>query len=92
MSLPNGDDETTPQNTLSNWLLTIKADKIDRPDPAHLYQGCVYAWNAYRDGRAVASINDTIREPSHNTRLVSGVASGVTPTKWPLFFQSGIVQ
>ena len=62
VTLADGDDDPTPQNTLSNWLLTIKADKIDRPDPAHLYQGCIYAWNAYRDGRSIAAINDNIKK------------------------------
>jgi len=62
VSLANGDDDSTPQTVLSNWLLTIKADKIDRPDPAHLYQGCIYAWNAYRDGRAIPAIRDDIKK------------------------------
>ena len=62
VNLPDGEDEPTAQNVLSNWLLTIRADKIDRPDPAHLYQGCVYAWNAYRSGRAITAIRDDIKK------------------------------
>ena len=24
--------------------------------PANLYQGCVFAWNAYREGKAISTI------------------------------------
>jgi hypothetical protein len=24
--------------------------------PANYYQGCIYAWNAYREGRAISAI------------------------------------
>ena len=60
VNLPNGDDEPTPQNVLSNWLLAIRAEKVERPDPAHLYQGCIHAWNAYRDGRTITAISGTV--------------------------------
>ena len=60
--LPNGDDEPTPQTVLSNWLINIQAKKIDRPEPAHLYQGCIHAWNAYRDGKAITAIRDDIKK------------------------------
>lgn len=62
VNLPNGDDEPTPQNILSNWLLAIRADKIDRPKPGNIYQGCIYAWNAYRDSKAITAIRDDIKK------------------------------
>ena len=62
VNIPNGEDETTPQTVLSNWLIGIKAEKIERPDPANLYQGCIYAWNAYRDNKPVNAIRDDIKK------------------------------
>ena len=57
---PNGDDEETPATVLSKWLINIRVEKIDRPSPANLYQGCIYAWNAYRDGKSIPAIRDMI--------------------------------
>lgn len=62
VNLANGDDETTPQTVLSNWLINIRAEKIERPDPANIYQGCVHAWNAYRDNKAISAIKDDIKK------------------------------
>jgi hypothetical protein len=62
VSLANGEDEKTPQTVLSDWLIDIRAEKIDRPDPVNLYQGCIYAWNAYRDGKAITAIRDDIKK------------------------------
>lgn len=60
VNLPDGDDEETPATVLSKWLINIRVEKIDRPAPANLYQGCIYAWNAYRDGKSIPAIRDTI--------------------------------
>lgn len=62
VSLPNGEDESTPQTVLSNWLINIQAQKIERPSPANLYQGCVWCWNAYRVGKNINTVRDEIRK------------------------------
>jgi hypothetical protein len=62
VNLPNGDDESTPASVLTNWLLAIQAKKIDRPNPANLYQGCIYAWNAYRADKSITTIRDDIKK------------------------------
>ena len=62
VNLPDGDDDATPQNVLSNWLLTLEAGKIERPAPANVYQGCIHAWNAYRDGKSITAIKDDIKK------------------------------
>jgi hypothetical protein len=60
--LSENEDESTPQSVLSDWLLKIQAGKIDRPAPANVYQGCIYAWNAYRDGKNITTIRDDIKK------------------------------
>ena len=62
VSVANNTEEKTPASVLSDWLIDIKAEKIERPDPVNLYQGCIYAWNAYRDNRAITSIKDDIKK------------------------------
>lgn len=62
VNLPNGDDDPTPQNLLSNWLINIQAGKIERPSPSNVYQGCIYAWNAYRDNKSITAIRDDIKK------------------------------
>jgi hypothetical protein len=54
-------EDNAPSTILDGWLKVLK----ESPDPdikaSHLYQGCVYAWNAYREGK-------TIKEVKHDTR------------------------
>jgi hypothetical protein len=53
-------DETTQSTVLDNWLVFLKdADRQEeRPDvsPKQLFQGCVFAWNAFRDDKAITTI------------------------------------
>jgi len=62
VNLPNGDDDPSPQSVLTNWLLAMQAKKIDRPEKAHVYQGCIYAWNAFRDNKSITAIRDDIKK------------------------------
>jgi hypothetical protein len=51
-------EDNAPATVLSEWLKSVK----DNKDPkkavrSHsLYQGCVYAWNAYREGKTLRRI------------------------------------
>jgi hypothetical protein len=48
-------DETDPAKALDIWLNDIKLGKRDLA-AAQIYQGCINAWNAYRDGRPIKDI------------------------------------
>ena len=53
-------EDQAPATQLDNWLKSIvDAKKGQKPDlkPANYYQGCIYAWNAYREGRALTRIS-----------------------------------
>ena len=62
VNMSNNEDERTPASVLSDWLIDIRAEKIERPEDAHLYQGCIFAWNAYRDSKAITTIKDDIKK------------------------------
>lgn len=53
-----GNDEPgDPATVLDDWLERAKGDgKVLNLKPGHLYQGCIYAWNAYRTGRDIKDI------------------------------------
>jgi len=56
-----GGDVTTnnhPTKTLDDWLQAVKTqtDRAKKPKPYQVYQGCIQAWNAYRQKKPVASI------------------------------------
>jgi hypothetical protein len=46
------------------WLKTFvedrRAQRLMRP--ANFYQGCIYAWNAYRDGKQITTIKSDTRK------------------------------
>jgi hypothetical protein len=54
-------EDNAPATVLDAWLKAIKEQTIVDVKPGELYQGCVYAWNAYRDGK-------TIKDIKHDTR------------------------
>ena len=43
---------------LDAWLKAATENKAQKRElkPAHFYQGCIFAWNAYREGRTITSI------------------------------------
>ena len=43
---------------LDAWLKAAIESKSEKRElkPAHFYQGCIFAWNAYRDGKTITSI------------------------------------
>lgn len=55
----NGGDEyekNDPAHTLDEWLQYLAIEKPKAIKPAHVYQGCIYAWNAVRDGKMISNI------------------------------------
>jgi hypothetical protein len=53
-----GSDELTdPATVLDSWLERAKGDgRVLNLKPGHLYQGSIFAWNAYRTGREIKDI------------------------------------
>jgi hypothetical protein len=51
-------EDNHPTTVLDAWLKTAIENKGQRRElkPAHFYQSCVFAWNAYRDGKTITSI------------------------------------
>ena len=49
-------EDNAPATVLDNWLKAIKEGEIDDLKPGEFYQGCVYAWNAYRDSKSIKDV------------------------------------
>ena len=49
--------DNAPTTVLDSWLKGM-AEKRGKAElkPANLYQGCVFAWNAYREGKTISTI------------------------------------
>lgn len=57
-------DDSDPSTVLDAWLKEVKEDSDTIPNfkPGHLYQGCLYAWNAFRDHKTISSIRYDVRK------------------------------
>lgn len=53
-------DEMSPATVLDCWLKDIKEKKIEGVKPGNFYQGCIYAWNAWRDEKQIRTIRSDI--------------------------------
>ena len=54
-----GEEYTENASTiLDAWLKAMAEKRGAKTEvkPANLYQGCVFAWNAYREGKTISSI------------------------------------
>jgi hypothetical protein len=51
-------EDSHPTTVLDAWLKAAIESKSQKRElkPAHFYQGCVFAWNAYREGKTITSI------------------------------------
>jgi hypothetical protein len=51
-------EDDAPATILDTWLKAMAEDKrtSEKLVPANYYQGCIYAWNAYRESRAISAI------------------------------------
>jgi hypothetical protein len=50
--------ENAPTTVLDGWLkgMVEKRGAKNELNPANLYQGCIYAWNAHREGKSIQTI------------------------------------
>ena len=57
-------DDSEASTVLDTWLKEVKEDEDCIPNfkPGHLYQGCIYAWNAFRDHKTLTSIRYDVRK------------------------------
>jgi hypothetical protein len=56
-------EENAPATVLDAWLKDQKDPRNLRPaKPAELYQGCVYAWKAFRDDQPLKAIKSDIKK------------------------------
>jgi hypothetical protein len=64
-----GDDynDRAPSTLLDTWLKSIHEDKEDEYDVkgAEFYQGCAFAWNAFRQARQISAIKSDISKKLH---------------------------
>lgn len=59
-------DETAPATTLDVWLKEQKDSKCKHPvKPLELYQGCIYAWTAFREDQSLKSIKWDTKKGLH---------------------------
>jgi hypothetical protein len=58
-------EDNAPSTVLDDWLKTIKEDGADlKKDlkPASFYQGSIFAWNAYREGKPITTIKYDVKK------------------------------
>jgi hypothetical protein len=48
--------DDAPTTVLDGWLKKLKETKHRDLKPGQIYQGCIFCWNAYRDGKAITSV------------------------------------
>lgn len=60
-------NDQDPAHALDKWLERVKSDKLDMR-PAQLYQACIFAWNAYVDGKLVTKIVHDIKKGLHDPK------------------------
>ena len=57
------DQESAPSSRLDDWLRRAKETNLgDTLKPAHYFQGCVFAWNAQREGKTLKDIRFDVRK------------------------------
>ena len=57
-------EQTTVGRELAAWLKAMVEKRGGKNElkPANLYQGCVHAWNAYREGKTIQTIKFDARK------------------------------
>lgn len=60
-------NDTDPMLVLDNWLRRAKEDANlkEKLKPAHFYQGCIFAWNAWREDKAIKDIRYDTKKGFH---------------------------
>ena len=57
-------EENAPATVLDTWLKSLAEDNRSKPDlkAGNFYQACIYAWNAYREGKTIQSIKYDVKK------------------------------
>lgn len=56
-------EDNAPSTVLDNWLKAAKEGELKEDlKPAQFYQGCIYAWNAYREEKSLKDIKADTRK------------------------------
>lgn len=55
-------EDNAATTVLDNWLKAAKEGEDDKLKPAQYYQGCIYAYNAYREGKSIKDIKCDTRK------------------------------
>lgn len=60
-------EDGAPSTVLDTWLKAAeeKTSRARPPKPAEFYQGCLYAWNAYREEREIKDIKFRVDKGFH---------------------------
>jgi hypothetical protein len=60
-------DDSAPATLLDAWLKTAAETRGNRRElkPGNFYQGCIFAWNAYREAKPISSIKFDARKGLH---------------------------
>jgi len=60
-------DDNAPPTLLDAWLKAAAETRGNRRElkPGNYYQGCIFAWNAYREAKAISSIKFDARKGLH---------------------------
>jgi hypothetical protein len=63
-------EETAPSTALDGWLKKLREEKPNHKTeikPGEYYQGCIFAWNAYRSGKVLkdGKINHDVSKGFH---------------------------
>lgn len=60
-------EDTAPATILDAWLKSIKEGEIKAElKPAQYYQGCIYAWNAFREEKQIKDIKCDTKKSWYN--------------------------
>ena len=56
------DQQDSPEWVLDDWLRAPSERKVKRPSLKSLYQGCIYAWNAWRENKRITTIRFDVKK------------------------------
>jgi hypothetical protein len=54
--------EDAPSTAVDRWLLANFEEPDPTMKPANFYQGCIFAWNAYRQGRQITAVKSDAKK------------------------------
>jgi hypothetical protein len=58
----DGDESDEPASVLDAWLVKVKEKIIPDVNPRHIYQACIFAWNAHVDEKPISKVSADLRK------------------------------